>query len=229
MKIRCWASLALGVLWGLGKTTRKGYIGPAEDLFAHWQRGEQVILAFWHGRGALLPFFYRGRKICILNSAHRDGEIITRVITYFGITAVRGSSTRGWVKGLKGLLEAYRQGYDLAVVPDGPRGPCQCAKPGAVQLARATGAPLFPITFGATRYATVPSWDRLLIPFPLSRVTYVVGPPIVVPADASATQMEEKRQELENSLLAITAQADAYFHNTSAETRPALPLPPRRN
>ena len=221
--------MALGVLWGLGKTTRKGYIGPAEDLFAHWQRGEQVILAFWHGRGALLPFFYRGRKICILNSAHRDGEIITRVITYFGITAVRGSSTRGWVKGLKGLLEAYRQGYDLAVVPDGPRGPCQCAKPGAVQLARATGAPLFPITFGATRYATVPSWDRLLIPFPLSRVTYVVGPPIVVPADASATQMEEKRQELENSLLAITAQADAYFHNTSAETRPALPLPPRRN
>lgn len=229
VKIRCWVSLALGALWLLGKTTRKGYIGPADDLFARWQRGEQVILVFWHGRGALLPFFYRGRKICILNSAHRDGEIITRVIKFFGITAVRGSSTRGWVKGLKGLLEAYRQGYDLAVVPDGPRGPHQCAKPGAVQLARATGAPLFPITFGAAWHTTAQSWDRLLIPFPLSRVTYVVGPAILVPADATAAQMEEKRKELEDSLLAITAQADAYFHSESVETQPTLPLPPRRN
>lgn len=208
LKIRCWSGLAFGALWILGKTTRKRYVG-AEELFACWQRGEQTIIAFWHNRILLMPFPYRGQKACIMNSAHRDGEIITRVIRRFGVTAVRGSSTRGWIGGLKGMIEAYRQGYDLIVVPDGPRGPRYRAKSGVLQLARATGAPIFPVTYGAAWKMTVSSWDRLLIPFPLSRVTYVVGQPIRVPGDASVAQMEEKRQELEQRLIAITAQADA--------------------
>jgi lysophospholipid acyltransferase (LPLAT)-like uncharacterized protein len=207
LKIRCWAGLAFGALWVLGKTTRKRYVG-AEELLACWQRGEQTIIAFWHDRILLMPFPYRGQKACIMNSAHRDGEIITRVIRRFGVTAARGSSTRGWIGGLKGMIEAYRQGYDLIVVPDGPRGPRYRAKSGVLQLARATGAPIFPVTYGAAWKMTVPSWDRLLIPFPLSRVTYVVGQPIRVPSDASVAQMEEKRQELEQRLITITAQAD---------------------
>ena len=213
VKIRCWTALALGALWLLGKTTRKRYVG-AEELIAHWQRGEQVILTFWHSRILLMPFpyrTYRGQKACIMNSIHRDGEIITRVIKRFGVKAVRGSSTRGWMGGLKGMLEAYRQGCDLIVVPDGPRGPRHQAKPGVLQLARATGAPIFPVTYSAGWKLTVRSWDRLLIPFPLSRVIYVIGQPIKVPTGASLELMEEKRKELEDTLLAITAQADESF------------------
>jgi len=209
-KIRGWTALALCALWFLGKTTRKRFIN-GEDLFARWQRGEHVILAFWHGRILLMPFPYRGRKACIMNSIHRDGEIITRVIKRFGISAVRGSSTRGWMGGLKGMLEAYRQGYDLIVVPDGPRGPRHKAKPGVLQLARATGAPIFPVTYGAKWKVTIKSWDRLLIPLPLSRVTYMAGQPILVPPDASPELMEEKRQELENALVSISSLADASF------------------
>lgn len=210
LKIRCWAGLVFCALWVLGKTTRKQYVG-GEELLACWQRREQTIIAFWHNRILLMPFPYRGQKACIMNSAHRDGEIITRVIKRFGVTAVRGSSTRGWIGGLKGMLEAYHQGYDLIVVPDGPRGPRYQAKSGVLQLARATGAPIFPVTYGAAWKMTVPSWDQLLIPLPLSRVTYVVGRPIRVPSNASATQMEEKRKELEQSLMTITAHADALF------------------
>jgi lysophospholipid acyltransferase (LPLAT)-like uncharacterized protein len=95
LKIRCWTGLALGALWLLDRTTRKSYLG-GEELLARWQRGEQVILTFWHDRLLLMPFPYRGRKACIMNSAHRDGEIITRVIKRFGVTAVRGSSAEGW-------------------------------------------------------------------------------------------------------------------------------------
>ncbi len=213
LKIRGWTALALSALWLLGKTTRKRYVG-AEELLACWRRGEQVILTFWHSRILLMPFpyrTYRGQKACIMNSIHRDGEIITRVIKRFGVRAVRGSSTRGWMGGLKGMLEAYRQGYDLIVVPDGPRGPRHQAKPGVLQLARATGAPIFPVSYGATWKTTVHSWDRLLIPFPLSQVIYVIGQPIRVPADASPELMEEKRKELEDALLTLTAQADASF------------------
>jgi len=223
LKIRCWTALAVAALWLLGKTIRKRYVG-AEELLDHWRRGQQVIVTFWHGRILLMPFpyqTYRGQKTCIMNSIHRDGEIITRVIKRFGVSAVRGSSTRGWMGGLKGLLAAYRQGYNLIVVPDGPRGPRYQAKPGVLQLARATGASIFPITYGAAWKTTINSWDRLLIPFPFSRVTYVIGRSITVPDDASPQVMEEKRQELQETLLAITAQADASFDSKRGRGRKA--------
>jgi lysophospholipid acyltransferase (LPLAT)-like uncharacterized protein len=210
LKIRGWTALALGALWALGMTIRKQYIG-GEELLACWKRHQQVILVFWHSRILFMPFPYQGHKACIMNSIHRDGEIITRVIRRFGIRAVRGSSTRGWIGGLKGMLEAYRHGYDLIVVPDGPRGPRYRAKPGVLQLARATGAPIFPITCSAAWKFTVPSWDRLIVPLPFSRVRYVAGPQILVPPDASAAQMEEKRQELEETLTRISIEADGYF------------------
>lgn len=226
LKIRCWTAVALCALWFLGKTTRKRFIN-GEALFACWQRREPVIVAFWHGRILLMPFPYRGQKACIMNSMHRDGEIITRVIKRFGISAVRGSSTRGWMGGLKGMLAAYRQGYDLIVVPDGPRGPRYKAKPGILQLARATGAPIFPVTYGAAWKTTVKSWDRLLIPLPFSRVTYVAGSPIHVPADASPELMEEKRQELEEALVSITEIADASFASPQTIPQASSSLPKR--
>jgi lysophospholipid acyltransferase (LPLAT)-like uncharacterized protein len=210
LKIRGWTILALGALRTLGLTIRKQYVG-GEELLACWERHQQVILAFWHSRILFMPFPYQGPKACIMNSIHRDGEIITRVIKRFGISAVRGSSTRGWMGGLKGMLEAYRQGYDLIVVPDGPRGPRYRAKSGVLQLARATGAPIFPITCSAAWKLTVPSWDQLMVPLPFSRVRYIAGPQILVPPDASPAQMEEKRQELEHSLIQITNEADRYF------------------
>jgi lysophospholipid acyltransferase (LPLAT)-like uncharacterized protein len=209
LKIRGWAGLAFAVLWGLSKTMRFSYIGT-QELFARWERGEQVIFAFWHNRMLLMPFPYRGHKACIMNSSHRDGEIISRVIRRFGIISVRGSSTRGWVSGLKGMVEAYQHGYDLIIVPDGPRGPRYQAKPGVLQLARSTGAPVYPVTYGAAWSTHIGSWDRLIIPFPFSRVRYVVGQPVSVPTDASPELMEAKRQELEHTLQAINTQADAF-------------------
>jgi lysophospholipid acyltransferase (LPLAT)-like uncharacterized protein len=226
IKIRCWTALAFCVLWVLGKTARKRFINE-EVLLAHWQRKEQIILAFWHSRILLMPFPYRGPKACVMNSRHRDGEIITRVLKRFGVSAVRGSSTRGWMGGLKGMLEAYRQGFDLLVVPDGPRGPRYKAKPGVLQLARATGAPIFPVTYSAAWKATVSSWDRLLIPFPFSRVMYIVGQPITVPADASSELMETKRQELEDALVSLTAMADAVFARPCThQSHSSLPAQP---
>ena len=109
------------------------------------------------------------------------------------------------------MVEAYQAGYDLIIVPDGPRGPRYQAKPGVLQLARATGAPVYPVTYGAAWKTTVGSWDRLLIPFPFSRIVYIAGQPIHVPVDASAELMETKRRELEGRLRQITAQADTYF------------------
>jgi lysophospholipid acyltransferase (LPLAT)-like uncharacterized protein len=193
----------------LGWTTRKRFVNDGE-LRGRFASGEQVILCFWHGRMVMMPFAYLGRGACIMNSRHRDGVLVSRTIQRFGIEVVYGSSTRGWVGGLKGLLAAHARGRDLVVVPDGPRGPRCRAKSGAIQLARATGTPIYPVSYGASRSRALRrSWDWLAIPLPLARVVYVVGDPIHVPRDASGAEIEELRRVLEERLNAATRRADA--------------------
>jgi len=194
----------------LRKTTRASYHEVAE-LFLRFSEGQPVILAFWHGRLAMMPFAYRGRGACIMNSRHRDGALVSRAIERLGIEVVHGSSTRGWVGGLKGLLAAHAAGRDLVVVPDGPRGPRSHAKSGVLQLARATGAPVYPVGYSATRFGFLArSWDRLLIPKPLSRLHYVAGPCVRVASDATAEDIEAARQLLEERLVGVCVAADRY-------------------
>jgi lysophospholipid acyltransferase (LPLAT)-like uncharacterized protein len=200
--------LISGALWVLGKTARIEYRNEA-DLFSRWKRGEQVILAFWHNRVVMMPVAYRGRKLCIMNSQHRDGEIATRAVARWGIRSVRGSATRGGAGGFLQLVNAFRAGYDLAVVPDGPRGPRYIVKPGVIHLARATGAPIIPVTYAPSRKRQLHNWDGLIIPLPFSRIVYVVGDPLDVPRHATDDEIETKRLELESRLNAITAAADA--------------------
>jgi lysophospholipid acyltransferase (LPLAT)-like uncharacterized protein len=179
-----------------------------EELFDRWARGEQLIVAFWHNRAVMMPIPSRGRKLCIMNSRSRDGEIATRALARWGIRSVRGSATRGGAAGFMQLVNAYRAGYDLAVVPDGPRGPCYVVKPGVIHLARVTGAPIVPVTYAASRIRQLRSWDRLIIPLPFSRVLYVVGEPLRVPRDTYDRDLEALRCELEARLKSITQAAE---------------------
>ncbi len=207
--VRAAAALLRVVLRFLGWTTRREIRGGS-DLLGRWARGEPVIVTFWHGRLVMMPFIYTGRGACIMNSGHRDGRLVSEVIAPWRIRAVHGSSTRGWLGGLRGLLKAHAQGQDLVVVPDGPRGPSGVVKPGVVQLARATGLPIFPLSFAASRSRRLErSWDRMLIPLPGARVVFEVGLPIVVPRDADPATVEAARVRLEQELDAATARAEA--------------------
>jgi lysophospholipid acyltransferase (LPLAT)-like uncharacterized protein len=144
-----------------------------------------------------------------MNSRHRDGQLISRAIRLLGIEVVRGSSTRGWVGGMRGLLAAHARGCDLVIVPDGPRGPRCRAKSGAIQLARVTGAPIYPVAYAASRAKILSrSWDWLCIPLPGARVTYVVGTPIRVARDASPDALEVARAALEDGLNDAVRAAD---------------------
>lgn len=198
--------LALAVR-ALGWTLRLRLI-DAEDLFARWARGEQVIVAFWHDRLLVMPIFARRVPVCAMVSQHRDGEIAVRALGWWGVRAVRGSATRGAVGGFLRLIGAYRQGYNLAVVPDGPRGPRHTAKAGVIRLAKATGAPIYPVSYAASRAVRLRSWDRLLIPLPFARVVVLVGEPLVVARHCEREQLEERRRSLEARLAALTRDAE---------------------
>ncbi|HYC57343.1 MAG TPA: lysophospholipid acyltransferase family protein [Candidatus Binatia bacterium] len=183
----------------------------AEELERHWRQRTPVLMAFWHARSLMLPFFYRGAGACIMNSSHRDGEIITRALARFGIASTRGSSTRGGVAGLLGLVRAQRRGLDLALIPDGPRGPSGVAKAGVAELALLSGAPIFPLAVGCSRPMRLPSWDRMMLPRPFSRVVLAVGEPLSADSQSAGSHAERRehlRAELERRLRQTTLLAD---------------------
>jgi hypothetical protein len=146
---------------------------------AFWNKGEHVILAFWHDQLLLMVKGYRGPGARILISASKDGELIARTMRCFGQGAVRGSSTRGGRAAFKAMMALAAEPFDLVLTPDGPRGPRHRIKPGVVQLARLTGRPVIPMAFVCSRGRRFASWDRFLLPYPFSRGVYAFGEPLV--------------------------------------------------
>jgi lysophospholipid acyltransferase (LPLAT)-like uncharacterized protein len=150
-----------------------------ERVEAIHESGRPAVFAFWHG--VLLPLTYvcRRRNIQVLTSLHRDGEAISRVIEALGFGAVRGSSSRGSARGLVRMISRGAEGLDLAVTPDGPRGPARSVKRGVFYLAEKSGGRLVPVGVGASRAKRLSSWDSFMIPLPFSRVAVVYGEPLV--------------------------------------------------
>lgn len=179
----------------------------------HYQRfrdkGEPVVFVFWHGQ--LLPLFHYhyDEGIVVLVSEHADGEYITRIIRHGGFGTVRGSSTRGGTKGLKGLVRAAHAGMNLALTVDGPRGPVREFKPGALAVAQITGLPVIPVAAGASSCWRARSWDRFLVPKPFSTVRIEYGPPRRIPRDADRAAIEEVRGELQAELDVLTSRVGA--------------------
>jgi len=178
-------------------------------------RGEHFLLAFWHRHLLLMRYAYRGRKMCVLVSRSRDGELIARVMAHLGIDTCRGSSSRGATAGLRELLRAARAGSDIGITPDGPRGPLRVAQPGVVLAAAATGVPLIPVAMAATRRKLLRSWDRMPVPLPFSRVDVVYGEPIGVPRDADA---DEWAPRLAAALNAAERRAEALAGHEPTES-----------
>jgi len=185
--------------------------GLGQDLEECHQRGKRVIYATWHGRMLISIFHHRGQGIRVMVSQHRDGEFIARVIRHLGYEPIRGSSSQGGARALKEMLDRAADGTDMAITPDGPRGPRCRVQPGVIYLAKLTGRPIIPLTSGAGRGRLLSSWDRLLLPYPFSRCVVLYGEPIWVPADSFPEELEERRRELEDRLNRDVQRADSFF------------------
>ena len=201
-------ALGRGVIRGLGASLRVREVrSPALDVL--WRAGRPVIYAVWHGRILMLPYYYGRRHVHALTSRSRDGETLSRFVQGFGVRVVRGSSSRGGARAVLALARLVReQGVEVLVVPDGPRGPRHVAQPGAVLLAKMTGAPIVPVAFAATPSTVLRSWDAFLVPHPFARAIVLFGRPIPVSPDADRDTVELKRLELETALKELTAAAD---------------------
>jgi lysophospholipid acyltransferase (LPLAT)-like uncharacterized protein len=173
-------------------------------------RGEEGFIAcFWHGRLLAMPFAYKGCRIKVLISRHQDGEFIARIVGYFGIKAVRGSSRRGAMSSARQILKELDQGTGIAITPDGPKGPRHHIKQGIIEMARITQRPIVPVTYSASRKMVFSTWDRFVLPYPFSKVLFLWGNPVYVSHDLKGDAIEAARKGLQNTLVSLTETADA--------------------
>jgi lysophospholipid acyltransferase (LPLAT)-like uncharacterized protein len=209
-RAKFWLVGVLGSLFvrGLILTLRVRVIG---ERFPPRPPGTGSVYCFWHSQLLALAYLYRNRNVHVLVSGHRDGEYIVQVTRRLGYGAVRGSSTRGGIRVLTEALARLGEGIDIAVTPDGPRGPRQKFKPGALFLARESGAPIVLGACVPEKAWRFNSWDGFYVPKPFSRAALVVGDPIHVPKTLTDDEVEAKCLELENTLNELTQRAEHAF------------------
>jgi len=147
-------------------------------------RHQPFIFAFWHGQLFPLLWVHRGESVAVLVSAHRDGEIVARIAERLGMRTVRGSSSRGAARALLGVVRELEEGREVAVTPDGPRGPARKFASGALVAAQRAGAPIIGIGVSAKRAWRLKSWDGFMIPKPFTRVDIVYSAPTLVTASS---------------------------------------------
>jgi lysophospholipid acyltransferase (LPLAT)-like uncharacterized protein len=198
------ASAAALLVRAWRRTVRLRFHG--DETVRSWEaERRRFILALWHRHLLLIRYTYRGDKVKALVSRSRDGDLFARVYQHLGVGAVRGSSSRGGAMALRALIAAARQGFDLGITPDGPRGPLRVVQAGVVLVAAATGHPVVPVATAASRYHQLRSWDRARLPWPGSRVEVVYGAPIEVPRKA---RVEEWAPRIGAALNAVETRAE---------------------
>ncbi|HEY8851522.1 MAG TPA: lysophospholipid acyltransferase family protein [Gemmatimonadaceae bacterium] len=149
------------------------------------------IFALWHGHLLPLLWHHRNEGVMVLISEHRDGELVARAAESLGYGLIRGSTTRGADRALISLVRELQSGHEVAITPDGPKGPAGKFAPGALIAAQRSGSYILPVAASANRSWCLKSWDRFMIPKPFARVTVAYGAPTKVLATNPRAAVEE--------------------------------------
>ena len=162
---------------------------------------EQFIMACWHGELLMIPYAYtRYRKtphVKLLISEHFDGNLIAKTLSFFGFDTIRGSSTRGGAKALIESIKEIKNGYDLGITPDGPKGPRHKVQDGIVVMAQKANVKIALVEIKPSSYWQLNSWDKFVIPKPFGIINYYISELI----DVKDMDKEEAKKLIEEGLL----------------------------
>jgi lysophospholipid acyltransferase (LPLAT)-like uncharacterized protein len=206
--------LALGIMAFFWRTCRVVNVVGTEHLDAALARAPSLLPCFWHQHQLFCAKFLldqarRGLKAGWLISPSVDGELGALMVQRAGGHVIRGSSTHTGARALRDYYEALvKRGISPAITPDGPRGPVNKFKPGAILLAQMSGRPMLPIAYAASRAWRI-KWDRFVIPWPFSRIAIAVGEPRYVPRTLDAKAIERLQEEMEVALRSVFETARA--------------------
>ncbi len=173
-------------------------------------RGEKVdakpcVVLFWHGRLALMPFAFRHfrlkeKRAFVMISHHKDGDYIAKIIEFYGLNSVRGSTSRGASGALKAAFKVLDENDDIIITPDGPRGPYRSISDGAILLAQKKNVKIRILNYEASRFWQFKSWDKMILPKPFSRVVYSLSEPL----DIANLSKDEAKQFLQKEFEKIS-------------------------
>jgi lysophospholipid acyltransferase (LPLAT)-like uncharacterized protein len=219
----CWiAAQAIRFVFYTGKWEWVNHEIPGE----YWENDKPFILAFWHNRIMVQPYGWpKIRKMNMLISQHRDGQLIAQTVGHLGIGTIRGSSAKpgkedkdkGGAKALRAMVKALGRGESVGITPDGPRGPRMRATEGVVAVARLANVPIIPVAYSMKSRKLARSWDQFIIAKPFSKGAFVWGDPIFV---ARTDDIEAKRQEVEMAINWVSQQADNIVGVEAIEPAP---------
>jgi lysophospholipid acyltransferase (LPLAT)-like uncharacterized protein len=166
---------------------------------------EPLAILFWHNRLFAISEIYRRhrspRSIYGLVSGSRDGAWLAEFYDFAGIKTVRGSSSRNPRGAVSALVRVMREGHDIGITPDGPRGPLHDFKGGGLIVARRVGAPVLLLGLAFESAWRLRSWDRFYLPRPFSRMRVYCT---LVPADKLGARETGVAGMLRSRLLAIS-------------------------
>jgi len=221
------ATSVIGAYIRLVNATTRWTLVDREYFDKVGQEGKGVIFAFWHGRLMMSPRLCQetDRRVFMLISANRDGEIIANAVKSFDLEFIRGSAAnpkkptknKGGASAVAQILSALEDGNVVGVTPDGPRGPGEKLQSGVIKLAQMSGAPIVPAGISIQHGRRLSTWDRFLFAAPFSRGFYVAGPPIWVGPENDAETLESTRRKVENALASVTQTADSLAGRKDAE------------
>jgi len=155
---------------------------------------ENYIVSFWHGDLLMQPFNYQKLKpkgiVRAMISEHRDGEAIRKTVEFLGIGSIAGSSSKGGAKALISAIKTLKNKDDVAITPDGPRGPIYFIADGIVAISQKTGAKILPFSSKPSKYWKMKSWDKFIVPKPFGVIDFFIGDPV----DIEGLSMEEAKK-----------------------------------
>lgn len=167
-------------------------------IFAHWHGDEMVIIPF-------VPIF----KIATMTSTSKDGELVDFVLRKLGGVTSRGSSTRGGIGALKGLIRYMRSGeHNASMAVDGPKGPLHQVKPGVFELSKLTSSEIVPVGV-ACHSAKIfeKSWNKARLPWPFAKVVVVFAEPLPAIDRECSVNLEENGENLRAAIFDASQQA----------------------
>ena len=162
---------------------------------------QNLLFSMWHGDLIMQPFNYKkfrpNHNVKVIISDHRDGETIRNVINYLGIGSLNGSSTRGGAKALLGAIKTLRSGTDVAITPDGPKGPIYSIADGMILIAQKTNTKIVCCSSIPSSYWQFKSWDKFILPKPFSKIDFYMSEPFSI----EALSIEEAKKTIYKNMM----------------------------
>lgn len=208
--------LLLNVIW---RTCRVVDIKGEHYFDSLIAANHPFIPVYWHqhhvyGAYLMLKLKKRGVNIGFLISPSSDGDMSASIAKSWGTATIRGSSTRTGAKALRDLYQAItKNGISPVNTSDGPTGPIHIFKPGALMLAQLAKSELVPISYAASNYWQLKSWDKFIIPKPFSKISICIGKPVKVSKSLSEEELKSNCDLLQGMLQKLGVSAEKSLQN----------------